>query len=58
MRKRGRIPLAAAAKVAVVCPSTIRSWIYKKRVDAIKHAHGWWVNEKSLRAALSPGVRG
>lgn len=57
MRKQGRIPLAEAAKLAVVAKSTIRNWVRSKRVDAVKYGPGWWVSEKSLRKAIEPAVR-
>lgn len=57
MRKQGRIPLAEAARLAVVAESTVRGWVREKKVDAVKYGPGWWVSEKSLLAVIKPAVR-
>lgn len=53
MKKKGRVTVPQAAKLALISERTVRIWIEEKKVDAVKYANQWWVSEQSVRARMT-----
>jgi hypothetical protein len=45
-----------AAKIAMVSPPTIRTWIADERVKAVLYAGRWWITRDSLSAMTAEAL--